>query len=510
MARTWKTLAGMSTALVVLAGCSFDSGSPEPTASGGGSKLIIADLWAPDSGYALETDDAFTLTRAGCLETLVAVDKDNHAQPALATEWKQTEPKSWTFAIRDTKFQNGTALTAKVVADDLNRLLKATAPPRSFAPSVISAVTAVDDRTVRIDTPEEDLFLPLRVSVPNTGILAPEAFSGTTTNPVGTCTGPFKITSIGTGQSLSLAANDGYWGGDVALGSAEIRYAESGATRATQLRAGEVSVAANLPVTTLTTLKGDNNITLQQVALPRTTGLYLNTRKAPFDKVEARRAIQKAIGLDAIVKAVYEGTATAAAGPFTPDEPWTPAGLQPVQGNAADAKAAMAAAGIDPGSLGFELIAYSDRPEFADLAQVIQAQLAEAGITVKIRTGDYASVEDDLMGGNFQATLLSRNHLIDLPEPISVLRSDETCKGSFNLAGYCNPKVDELVKEAGSTADSAKRHTLYGQIATQLATDVAFVPLVHESLTMGVADTVKGLPTDPLERTLLTKDTKLS
>ncbi|WP_433440287.1 ABC transporter substrate-binding protein [Nonomuraea sp. CA-141351] len=509
MARPLNTLAGLSTALVVLTGCSFDSGSADAPA-GGKSKLVVADLWAPDSGYALETDDAFTLTRAGCLETLVAVDKNNQAQPALATEWKQTAPKSWTFTIRETKFQNGTALTAKVVADDLNRLLKATAPPRSFSPSVISTVTAADDRTVRIDTPDEDLFLPLRVSVPNTGILAPEAFSGTTTNPVGTCTGPFEITSTGTGQSLSLTANDDYWGGDVALGSAEIRYTESDSTRVTQLRTGEVSVAANLPVTSLTTLKGDDSITLQQASLPRTTGLYLNTRKAPFDNVEARRAIQKAIGLDAIVKGVYEGTATAAAGPFTPDEPWTPDGLQPVQGDASAAKAVMAAAGIDPGSLGFELIAYSDRPEFADLAQVIQAQLAEAGITVKIRTGDYASVEDDLMGGKFQATLLSRNHLIDLPEPISILRSDETCKGGFNLAGYCNPQVDALVKKAGTTADTTKRHALYGQIATHLATDVAFIPLVHESLTMGVADTVQGLPTDPLERTLLTKDTKLS
>ena len=508
--RTTLALATAVPILLAVSACSFDSGSAA-TSENGAATLVVADLWAPDSGYALETDDAFTLTRAGCLETLVSVDEDNKAQPALATEWSQTAPTTWELTLRETTFQNGTPLTAQVVADDLSRLLASAAPPRAFSPDVVSAVTAVDERTVRIETTAEDLFLPLRLSAPNTGILAPEAFTTDgETDPVGTCTGPFEITSIGTGQSLQLAANDDYWGGDVALDGAEIRYAEDGETRATQLRSGEVSVAANLPVTSLSALEGADGVELQESGLPRTTSLRLNDGKAPFDDVDARRAVQAAIDLDAIVDGVYEGTASPAASDFTSDEPWNPSDLEPVAGGPDAARAILADADLDPADLGFELIAYSDRPEFANLAQVIQAQLAEVGIPVTIRTGDYASVEDDLMSGAFDATLLSRNHLIDLPEPIGMLRSDATCEGGFNLSAYCDPKVDALVEEAGSTSDVDERYALYAQVAERMAEDVAFVPLVHDSLTLGVASGVHGLPTDPLERTLLTRDTTLS
>ena len=74
---------------------------------------------------------------------------------------------------------------------------------------------------------------------------------------MGTCTGPFTVTEEVPQQSLSLEANADYWGGEVALDTAEVRFVIDGAARATQLQSGEVQIAKSLPVANLATLEGD-------------------------------------------------------------------------------------------------------------------------------------------------------------------------------------------------------------------------------------------------------------
>ena len=105
---------------------------------------------------------------------------------------------------------------------------------------------------------------------------------------------------------------------------------------------------------------------------------------------------------------------------------------------------------MDPASLNIELIAYNDRPEFGDLAAVIQDQLGQIGITVKIKAGEYASFEPDMLSGDFDAALLSRGYLVDLGDPLGFLTSDYTCDGGYNIAHYCDPEIDQMVKEAAT------------------------------------------------------------
>ena len=66
-------------------------------------------------------------------------------------------------------------------------------------------------------------------------------------------------------------------------------------------------------------------------------------------------------------------------------------------------------------------MAYNDRPEFADLAAVIQDQLAKIGVKVTIRTGSNASVQPDLLAGKFDAALFSRGYLLDAADPLGYL-----------------------------------------------------------------------------------------
>ena len=507
-----RSASGIALVALALTACgmgggnSDNDGSGEGEASGGGN-IVYAEFIAPAAAWAPETDDGILLSRAGCLETLLRYEADGTLSENLATSWEQVKPKTWEFTLRDgVQFQDGTPMDAEAVVGALQHVLDAKTPARSFNPDVVSAVKAVDDSTVSLTTPAPDVLLPLRMASPNTGILAPKAYEGSQIDIQGTCTGPFTVVDEAARQSLSLERNENYWGGDVGVATAEVRFIADGATRVTQLQTGEAQIASAIPAVSLSSLEGDSNIQVDSLQAPRTTVLLLNNSRPPFDDPLVRQALQHAIDLEAIAGSVYEGGAVPAIGPFSPDDPWAPAGAEPAAFDPEEAKSLLDQAGVDPASLDFELIAYNDRPEFGDLAAVIQDELGQIGITVKIKAGEYASFEPAMLGGDFDAALLSRGYLVDLGDPVGYLTSDWTCDGGYNIAHYCDPEVDSMVKEAATLEDSEARNAIYAQVAEKLQGDPASVFLVHESLVTAFSSDVQGFETHPLNFYVLTKD----
>ena len=51
-------------------------------------------------GWAMETDDAYILARAGCVESLTRRTADGSLEPALAESWTRHSPTEWDFTIR--------------------------------------------------------------------------------------------------------------------------------------------------------------------------------------------------------------------------------------------------------------------------------------------------------------------------------------------------------------------------------------------------------------------------
>ncbi len=317
-------------ALLPLTACgSFTSSGG--AASAADRSLTIALQFTPKAGYALETDDAFVLTQVGCLETLLTYDfGSGELKPLLATKWTQSSPTTWDFTLRQgVKFQDGTAFDADSVAFALNKVLKATTPPRAFKPKVVSGVQALDASTVRITTPKPSPLLPYRLASVNTGILSKAAYGGRGTDVVKHCTGPFTITAQKPQQSISLERNDGYWGTKTTLAKAEAKFLPDGNARATQVRTGESQIGLGIPSASIKELSGDKSLVVSDAATPRTTGLYMNDSKAPFNNPDVRKAIQMTVDLDAIAKTIYNGVVEPAFGPFAANEPWAPKGVQP-------------------------------------------------------------------------------------------------------------------------------------------------------------------------------------
>ena len=495
---------GLALIALTASACGMGGGESNDTAGG---HIAYAEFIGPAAAWAPETDDGILLSRAGCLETLLRYEVDGTLSENLATSWDQVKPTAWDFTLREgVQFQDGTPMDADAVVGALNHVLKAKTPARSFNPDVVSGVKAVDESTVEITTPSPDVLLPLRMASPNTGILAPKAYQGTQIDIEGTCTGPFTVADEVPRQSLKLTRNDNYWGTKPNIASAEVRFIIDGATRVAQIKTGEVQIASQVPAVSRASLEGDDSIKVDSLQAPRTTAMLLNNSRPPFDDPLVRQAIQHAIDLTSIASTVYEGGAVPAIGPFSPDDPWAPAGAKPAAFDPEQSKRLLDQAGVDPSSLSFELIAYNDRPEFGDLAAVIQNQLAKIGVKVKIKAGEYASLEPDLLAGKFDAALLSRGYLVDLGDPSGYLLSDYTCDGSYNIAHYCDRQTDAMIQKAAKTKDTDARHELYTKIAEKLQDDAAGVFLVHESLTTAISSDVKNFKTHPLNFYVLTAD----
>ena len=503
MTRT-RLVACVALVASTLSACGMNAGAggaPE----GGGGHVVYAEQFAPAAAWAPETDDAHRLRRAGCLETLLQIGYDGELEPMLATKWKQVEPTTWEFTLREgVTFQDGTPMDAEAVAGSLNHLLGVEAPARAFNPGVIEKVSATGDSTVQITTPKPDAVVPLRVASVNTGILTPKAFEGRQINIQGTCTGPFTVTEEVPQQSLALEANQNYWGGDVALDSAEVRFVEDGATRTTQLQAGEVHIAKSIPVANLMTVEGDSDLEVHQLGLARTTVMLLNNSRPPFDDPLVRQAIQKAVDTQSIVEGVYEGSGQPAVGPFGPDTDFAPDGAERVSADLDEARALLDQAGVDPESLMFELQAYTDRPELPDVATVIQAQLAELGVKVRIKSGESAGLEPGWLEGNYDATLLSRGYMTDVADPGGSLLSDWICDGDYNIAHYCDRETEQMIKDAVALEDDAARAEAYREIAAKLQAEAASVWLLHENAVWGTQAGLKGFQPHPLDSYVLT------
>lgn len=474
-----------------------------------GKTLTYADFQLVQTNWQMASDDSYLGSRAGCFETLVRLNWQLQLEPGLATLWKQVEPTVWEFTLRDgVKFQDGTPLTAEAVAGALNHLLTAEMPARPFSPALIKSVQAVGEKVVSITSHSPSVLLPAQLAAPNTAILSPAAYHGKTIDPIGHCTGPFKIVEVKPKEYLKLERYDNYWGGKPSLKGGAVVFIPDAKTRMTQVRSGEADIARLIPPYGVKDLEGRPGIHLVRQKTPRVTELLLNNKKQPLNDVRVRQAIQAAIDGKTIATSVYEGTATAAASPFWPDDPWAPKGVKPIY-DPEHAKALLKEAGIRPGQLQLELLAYTSRSELKDVAAVIQAELGAIGINVNVRVAEYGAIEPKMISGAYDMALMSRGYLTDVADPFGFMKADYSCGGSYNMSHYCSKEVDAQIEKASSLSDPQARYEIYAQLAKKFVDEANTVYLVNETTFDANNERVKNYQMHPLVYYLMTKDLRV-
>ncbi|MDN3025282.1 ABC transporter substrate-binding protein [Streptomyces sp. S.PB5] len=473
-----------------LTGCFASAGSGGPAdGAGDGSRLRVALAFPPAENLSPYGADATILSRLGVTEGLTSLDANGAAAPALAASWRRENDRTWLFTLREATFQDGTDVTPAAVAAALTHATEARPAPAALSGVTLTA-QAEGATGVRVTTEDPDPVLPLRLSSPGLAVLSPKAY-GEKADPVGHATGPFELTGTMGATAATLDRYDDYWGGRAQASGIDVKFIADGTARANALRTDQVDLAEAIPVAQAATLdKGLRKAT----ATTRTTSLLLNTESDVFKDAGLRAAARQAVDTSALAEGVYEGYADTGAGVYGPAVTWAEGKRSEPRGRAA---------ATDPDGARITLATYDNRPELPEAAQVLKQQLEKAGFEVELEVREYSRLESDALAGRFDAFVGARNSLVDTGDPVSVLASDHTCDGSYNLALLCDNDVDKAVKKAQGIADTAQRQdAALAAEARILATD-AVVPLVHQRVITGVGPKVAGALLDPYERTLV-------
>ena len=490
-------LAVAAAAALALSGCAGTSGQSEKPADGA-QRIRVAFMQPPKAAMHPYSDDAFKYSRLSAAETLVRLNKDAGPEPLLATKWKNTDDLTWVFTLRDgVTFQDGAPFNAEAVKKTIDHASASATPPRALK-GVKLKTKVTGDHEVVIKTDIADAMLPNRLASPQFSIFSPAAYGAAdgSVNTVGTSTGPFKLTKINGSSTLTLDRYDDYWGDVAVAAGIDASFVPDGTARAAAIRAGEADVAETIPVSQVSLL--DPKM-VNEVYMPRTTHIALNTKSGPFADPAVRAAARAAIDQKAIADTIYEGYADPAVGILGPALPWA----KELRGDVASSTPPAKINGTK-----ITLATYTDRAENPEIAVQAQAQLEKAGFVVKQDVREYANMEEEMLKGGFDAVILSRNTMIDTGDPLSALMQDFSCDGGNNVSQLCLPKLDAIFTNGLKHEPGTEREKATMAAEAQVLQHSATIPITHERVVQGELGTWTGFERDPFERRLVTEHTK--
>ena len=513
MSRQRRGILAVSVILsIILAACAPASApGGAPATQGGGAPKKGGTLVLARAGEATNLDPhkvpAFTSARVFELvySYLMRLDENLGVQPDLADGMPTTtaDGKQVTVKIRKgVKFHNGDALTSADVKYTFDRIIdpKTASVARSFFGDVAS-VSAPDDSTVVFDLKTPNAALIAYMAHPNTGIVSKkigEANADLSKKETAIGSGPFKLAEWVPDNFMRFEANKSYYvEGQPYLDGIRINVVpdESGLTAALRTKAADMAIVTDAKVAR--TLRSESGVVLSSKPSLSYNLLFLNTKRKPFDNPKVRQAVASAIDRKAIIDAVAfgEGEVT---GPIAPalKNYATPTSDFPLYTrDIAKAKQLLQDANVGPVS--FTIMTSTTEPSYGkDEAQLVQAQLAEAGITVKIEAVEFTQYVDRWLKSDFDmATGLNGGG----PDPDFYVFRYFTDDGNLNqIVGYKNPVSSDAIKQARATTDAAKRKDLYATAQKELVNGVPFVWLFVGRDYNATLSTTKGfihLPT---------------
>lgn len=462
----------------IVTGCS--TGERVDLGEGAAGSLVAAIAGEPDQLDPHKTSAYFSFeVLENVFDTLVEPDANLEMQPALAESWEiSPDQLSWTFRLRPgVTFHDGTPLTADDVVFSYRRIIDEQLT-NSDKFSSVTAIEAPDPATVilRLDRPTPNMLTNLGGFKGMAIVSRANVDSGQiATHPIGT--GPFSFLGQKSGDSISLGANPDYWGGPPGVSGVTFRFISEPSTALSALQAGEVDWTDSVPPQRVTQLRDDESLELAVTPSNDYWYLALNEAREPWNDVRVRQAIAYAIDRDAIVQATSYGTAAKNQLAIPEGNPWFTPYDRYASGGVDKARELLQQAGAAPSTL--DMLVTTEYPETVTAAQIIADNLAPLGITVNIRTVDFATWLDEQNSGNFDMLMMGWLGNID---PDDFYYAQHHTDGTSNAQKFSNPDVDRLLDAGRVDTDEASRKAVYARAATLIADEVSYIYLYNPSV----------------------------
>jgi len=220
-------------------------------------------------------------------EGLTRFDAYGRLQPELATRWQgDSSNQHWQFWLRPgVKFHDGTPLTAEAAAASLHA-----ANP--------SWTVSADGDSVVIETTAPDVELLAELALPRNGIVHHAG-----NKVVGT--GAFAVRDWQPGRSLSLAANEDYWGGRPFVDSVLVTLGQNWRQQMVAMELGKADVVEVAPEQARRLSSAGRTIT--ESAPDELVALVFTREAQSAEELRVRQALSAGIDRASIVNVLLQG-----------------------------------------------------------------------------------------------------------------------------------------------------------------------------------------------------------
>jgi peptide/nickel transport system substrate-binding protein len=433
-----------------------------------------------------------TLTRnmmENVYDTLVMFNAGLEIVPGLAESWSASEDGlQWTFHLREATWHDGRPVTADDVAFSILRIKDPDSGSlRASNFAAVDAVEAVDERTVvfTLSRPFTPFLAFLAAS--NNVILARhviEEHGNAESVVIGS--GPFRFVEWLPGVRMVLERFGDYWGQDEAgnqlpyLDGITFTFWPDPTARTTAVLTGDVDWIEYVPAADLPLLQADRNVEVTGGLVAGYRSLQFNLAEPPFDDVRVRQAFGHAIDEQAVVDLALFGTGgVVATGSTIPAGNFYAIEANPYSGRDLErARALLAEAGF-PNGFTFDLYITSTYDFLRDPAEVIQANLADVGVTANIVMEDWSIyLPRVIQERRYQATILGSSAQTD---PDAYLFTPFHSTSGNNVYNFADARVDELLEAGRAEADPNRRRAIYLEAQERILDLAPHVFLFHSA-----------------------------
>lgn len=465
--------------VAVLTGCrsAVDEG---PAGAGGtptrGGTLHIAQV--PDVIPSGLFGQNFPNSGVGRLvfNTLTEYDhKTLEPKPALAKSWTIEEGgRSVTLQLRDdVKFHSGRPFTAEDVIFSITNLQNpARASQLRSTASVITDMSATGAHEVRLRLKHsvsnlfdlfELMFIVDRESLPD--MLSGKRLIGT---------GPFMWKEWRAGSSVTLERNPSYWVPDRPyLDGVEIRIIPQAQSVLASLQSRQTQLALGLAPKDVARLRQDK--AFKTVSADTNDAVYYvgcNVKVPPFDRREVRQAIAYAVDRERILTDVFAGLGTVTSIPWPATSPaFDQAAKDHYRYDLGRAKQMLATAGVTNAKV--QLAVNSGSPSAVAMAQIVQFDLQQIGLTVETVAFDAAQFIKKLAAGDLPGLWVTVHGFAQL-HPATLATSAFPFSAAKNASNFTSPEYTAAVQAAWQASDETAAKKAYGDI-TKVLLDEQFV-----------------------------------
>ncbi len=432
-------------------------------------------------------------------------------EPRIAESWDVSDDHLvYTFHLRDdVHFSDGEPLTAEDVVFSFETVLD----PEVMAPHLrnyfadIEEVELVDEHTVRFTCSQpyfRHLIMIGGLPILPKHIYGEDDFNNHPNNrsPIGS--GPYVFHEWRTGQRVVLRRNENYWREKPYIKERvfQIITEHNSAFQVLNQQGMDVmELTPELWTHRASRPEFEQNFQKFTYYAPRYSYIGYNMRRPLFEDKRVRRALTMLLDREQILEQIHYGLGQVITGNFFIDNPEYNEELEPWPHDPEAARELLGEAGWSRNDDGvmekdgrefrFELIIRADSPTDEQIATVFQESLRRAGIQMRIRRLEWASLLQQVDSREFDAVRLGWSMPPD-PDPYQVWHSSQA-EGGSNHVGFDNEEADEIIEEARQTFDDERRTELYRRFHEIVHEEQPYTFLFCMEVLLAVDNRVRGI-----------------